>query len=293
MSQKVQKILAFILLLVLVIAIPLTVWFGKQQQQTQQKASTQVWNGGTACGVHVAFENESPSCPGGSKVATDTYTTTVRLTSADGSTHAVNYLFESFWCKDTSELGDGVNPTSCIKRVKNNNQTISVGPGAGVTVTSAVQTASSYGFGTACGVYQTDFSFTVGSCHFGYSALDPSPAHPVLAAGYCNTGQTCSPPTATPTTPVTPPTATPTAPVTPPTATPTTPVTPTMTPAPSTTPTPTSPPTVTPTNPPGPTNTPVPPKPTLPPTGPGDTILGVGLAGVAAVVIGTLVILAL
>jgi len=170
MSQKVQKIVALILLLVLVIAIPLTVWFGKQQQQTQQKASTKVWNGGTACGVHVAFENESPSCTSAG-VATNTYTTTVRLTSADGASHSVSYLFESFWCKDASELGDNTNPTACIKRVRNNNQTISVGPGAGVMVTSAIQTASSYGFGSACGVYQTDFSFMVGSCHFGYSAL--------------------------------------------------------------------------------------------------------------------------
>src|SRR5262249_54985199 len=153
-----------------------TIWFGAlQQQQTRQNASTNVWNGGTdTCGrVHVAFENEIPSCPTGTKV-TDTYTTTVRLTSVDGKTHRVTYLFEAFWCKNSSELGDGVNPTSCIKRSSGHvaSNTITVSPGGGVTVSSITQKASSYGFGSSCGIFQTDFSYTTDStsCRFGYSA---------------------------------------------------------------------------------------------------------------------------
>lgn len=294
MSQNAQKILALVLLGILLLAIPFTIWYGAlQQQQVQQKAATHVWNGGIdTCGhVQVAFENESPTCLTSGTV-TNTYQTTVRLTSKDGGTYNVNYLFESFWCKDSSELGDGVNPASCIKRVKSDSKTISVGPGGGQVVTSILQTASSYGFGGSCGVYQTDFSFKINgtSCFFGYSALDTNPQHPVLAAGYCNTNKVCTvpSPTPTPTLPVTP---TPTLPATP---TPTLPVTPTPTIPVTTTPTPTTPVT------PGPSDTPVPTvpptiavSPTLPPTGPGDVILGVGFVGVAVALLGTIVILAL
>ncbi len=303
-------------------ALPFTLFQLKQQQTTTQRASTTTWNNGNdTCGkVHVFFYSEVPNCSSGTALISS-YSTSVQLTSLDGASHQVNYLFESFWCQATSELGDGVNPASCIKRVKNNPGTTTVSSSSKPIIASVTQTSTERGF-AACGVYQTDFSFTIAgtSCHFGYSALDTNPNHPVMAAGYCNTNATCvvpsntPPPTATPTIPVNTPTNSPTplpsdtpvpsstptdTPTDTPTGTPSATVTPTVTPTGTLTPSAT--PTITPTG--NPTATPTPPstppptvivvKPTLPPTGPSSTLLSIGLVGVALSVLGMIFLLGL
>lgn len=187
-----------------------------------QDASTHVWNGGVdSCGkVHVQFLSES-SCTSGS------YQTVVGLTSNDGQSHDVTTLFQNFFCGPNDHLGDGVNPTSCIKNGKPVTGHFTVSSNQSVSVNSPSQNSKDYGFSNFCGIYQSDFSFTVDgtSCRFGYDATDPNSSHPVLAASYCDSNITCHiPVTATPTQPVVTATATPTTPVVV-TATPTQPTT--------------------------------------------------------------------
>ncbi|MGH7246326.1 MAG: hypothetical protein ACREGI_05355, partial [Candidatus Levyibacteriota bacterium] len=186
--------------------------------------------------------------------------------------------------------------------------------------------------GLTCGHYQDDFSFnyngssTVGNGYCHYGSVVPVETSPG-GGTYCGFDCTVTPtPTNTPTPTVPVDTPTPTTPITPsdtPTATPTLPFdTPTDTPIPSVTDTPTSGPSATPTNTPtgtltptvtntpgpsstpGPTHPPYPTstigptrpiaiRPTLPATGPGNTIVGIGVAGVVLLVAGGLLFLML
>lgn len=300
MSQQAQKILAVVLLAILLVAIPLTLKFGVgQQQNVEQKANTELYKGGLdSCGhVKVSQITETPSaCANGGKPDLTSYTTTAYIVSADGGTYQnVSVKWYGFWCKTASELGgDPTNKYACLKNEQDNASSITVSKTAqsfAVTV-NPVESGVNYG---ACGRYQTDFvlsyTFNGKKCTFGTSPFDFSTTANVLGYGYCWARVAdCVAPSVTPTSTPTPgPTATPTPG---PTATPTPGPTATPTPTPENTPTPG--PTDTPT--PGPTSTPGPtatPRPTLPPTGPGETIVGIGLVGVAAAVIGAALFLAL
>lgn len=304
-TQATQKILALLLLAILLVAIPLTVWYGQKQQQTQQKASTKIWNSGyDSCGhILVVRLSETPDCA--SQIANiNSYYTTVSVKSVDGNSYTIHAVYETFWCKNQGELGDNFgDPYACVKRPVPLIKDYPVN-GSGVSIQAPTRSPAD-GF-SYCGTFQNDFSFTYTdrngtSCHFGYPTTDPIASHQVVADGYCTTEHVnCSAvtPTISPTPTNTP---TPTSGITPTdTPTPTTPVTPTDTPTPTVTTTPGPSDTPTPTNNPSVTPTPTTPvvatstpKPTLPPTGPGNLVIGIGLIGAVAAVIGTVVILAL
>ncbi|HEX7042615.1 MAG TPA: hypothetical protein VF189_05180 [Patescibacteria group bacterium] len=302
MSTKVQKIIAIVLFIILLAAIPFTLKFGVQQQQnTQQKATTELYKGGLdSCGhIKVTSITETPSeCVNNGRPDLTSYTTTAYIVSADGGTYQnVNVKWFGFWCKNASELGgDPTNSYACLKNEQDNTKVLTITSTAqsfAVTV-NPVESGVNYG---ACGRYQTDFtlSYTYNgkSCTFGTSPFDFSTTANVLGYGYCwaKTAD-CVGPSLTPTlTPEVTDTPTPTLEITD-TPTPTQQITDTPTPTQQITDTPTPTQGITDTPTPGPTAT-ITPRPTLPPTGPGDTILGIGLAGVAAAVIGTILFFAL
>lgn len=294
MSQKTQKIIAIILFLILLAAIPLTLKFGvQQQQQTEQKASSQVPRQQQyACGnfltVILSTPIETPDCTGngGNLSGLTSFKTSIIVKAKDGSQGAyqVKWAWAQFWC-----------PTEDPSKPCLDNGTLASGQGgltgnntAFVTADSAVKTPTDAFKGQACGYYQNDFGFQV----FDNNAPDKQLCGVSLDlnalastnnnASWCHSTVTCKVTTPTPTLTTTP-TPTPTVTITTtPTPTPTVTITPTSTPGPTSTPTPTIGITVTPT-----------PRPTLPPTGPNNTILGIGLAGAAAAIIGAALLLAL
>lgn len=309
-TQRTQKLLAIFLLLVLLVAIPLTIWFGSQQQNVVQKANVELYRGGLdSCGhIKVSSITEDPAtCVNNGRPDLTSYTTTAFVVSADGGTYPnVQFKWFGFWCKNAAELGgDPTNSFACLKNEQDATKTVTVSSTAqsfAITV-NPVEAGVNYG---ACGRYQTDFvlSYTLNgkSCTFGTSPFDQTTTANVLGYGFCWAKVAdCVAPTVTPTptVPLTPTeTVTPTATATPtdtPTPTPTISVTPTATPTPTPTGivTPTDTPTITvsPTSTPAPTVVVV--KPTLPPTGPGNIILTIGLFGVVLAAVGTVIILAL
>ena len=295
-TQNAQKIIALALLAILLVAIPLTVWYGQQQQQVQQRAASvipreQHYTCGSLLTVVLSTPIETPDCTQNSGVVNGltSFQTTEIIKAAPGSTGAyhVKWAWAQFWCPTEDPhapcLSSGILTTGEGGLTGDN--------AVFVTAASAVKTPDSQYAGQACGYYQNDFGFQVSlndnpAVLCGVSLDINSLAQTNNNASWCHSGVSCN---------VTTPTPTPTV-VTP---TPTTPVTPTVTPTPTTpiTPTPT---TVINTPTPGPSATPTPttvvtatPKPTLPPTGPGNTIMGIGVLGAAAAVIGTVVLLAL
>lgn len=297
MSKRIQKIIAIILFVILLGAIPLTLKFGVQEQQnTEQKANTELYKGGLdSCGhIKVSSITETPSaCSNNGHPDLTSYTTTAFIVSADGGTYQnVSVKWYGFWCRSASELGgDPTNKYACLKNEQDATKTITVSgsPQSFAVTVNPVEAGVNYG---ACGRYQTDFvlSYTYNGkqCTFGSSPFDFSTSANVLGYGYCwaKTAD-CVGPSATPTLT---PTSTPTPEITlteTPTLTPTLEITDTPTPTDVTgTPIPSDTPT------PGPTFSPSP-KPTLPPTGPDNTIVGIGLAGAAAAIIGTILFFAL
>ncbi len=310
MSQQVQKFLAVGLILFLLVAIPLTIWFGVQQQQTsenhaaQQVPKEQHYACGSSLTVLLSAASETPSCTADSgyiRSGLTSFQTSIILKAQSGSSGAyrVKWAWAQYWC-----------PTEDPHAPCLSNGSIHAGEGgitgngaAYTTATSAVKTPTSEFVGQACGYYQNDFGFQVFSndnpdkqlC--GISLDLASLGNTNNNASWCHSGKSCE-------------TITPTA-------------TPTDTPTPTVTPT-TTPSqhkacqnnacvvvdgqgsdscsqdsdcqTVTATPTPGPTSTPGPsatPKPTLPPTGPGNLVVGIGVAGAAAVVIGAIVVLML
>lgn len=307
MSSRLQKILAIFLLLFLLVAIPITIWFGvKQQQQTQQKAASQVpveqhYQCGSYLTVLLEPPTEAPDCTGnsGNHPGLTSFQSTVVIKAKAGSQGAyqVKWAWAQWWCP----VEDPHKP--CLE-----NGTLASGQGgltgdnkAFVTAPSAVKTPTDQFKGQACGVYQNDFGFQVYDNNApttllcGISIDMNSLGQVNNNASWCHSTVTCSASTPTPSPspiPTTSPSPTP-SPTPGPTATPTLSPTPgpTATPGPSATPTP------------GPTATPVPPtttpqsptttpKPTLPPTGPGNVLVGVGIAGIAVTLIGAIIVLA-
>ncbi len=279
------------------------------------------------CGNLVAISNvtENPSCDtGGSPVSStsfDKYSTEVTVQNQgknSGNTPlTVNFIWEKYWCNYVAKDSSGKKLWVCGGPDDPNHngtthtqmpKSITLNKGDTVTLQSDVNQAQQ-----ACGTFQNDLTFS-----YSWNGRSCGPGNPTTGVrfqtmnwGFCETANaTCTAPptkTPTPTTPVNTPTDTP--PDTPtstpgitltdtPTDSPTDTPTGGVTTTPTNTPPPGSTPTPTPTRPPGSTPTPtVPivstsPKPTLPPTGPGDTIFGIGVAGVALALVGVLFVLA-
>lgn len=300
MSQNKQKIIALILFVILLIAIPLTLKFGVQQQQnTQQHAAwftgQQEYYCNQALTVELIPLPEDPQeCQSGTFSNANHFQTTVLVKAKQGSqgAYTVKWRWLSFWCPNEDPHAP------CV--FSNAGATADTGVQTGgltgensafVTAKSSMIAVPSQYAGQTCGYYQTDFAFYVYDntdqatllCT-KISASQLSDANYIVDtnnnAAWCHTNTTCTSTTVTPS------------------PTPTVPVTPTNTPTPTITPTPGV--TSTPTPTPGPTATPTPilsvtptPRPTLPPTGPGNTIVGIGIAGAAAAVIGTVLFLGL
>jgi len=298
MSPQFQKILAIFLLLFLLAAIPVTIWFGAlRQQQTQQKAETRV-TGSDSCGNIDVTTNENPVCPNGHPSGSlNSYSTTYTLHNKSSKSFTIHYLAQTYFCSKPSAVGG----SACLSCYKPTDTSVTIGGGQSTPVGGVTRhpdedmTNNCAGASFSnCGWYQNDFSFEYmdGSTKCQFGTID---GINIRAFGWCNTGKDCSvvSPTPTPSPSVTP-TPSPT-PGTTPTATPSPSLTPGPTATPTQGPTPTPGPTATPT--PGSTATPVPPtttpRPTLPPTGPGNVLVGIGLAGVAVAIIGAVIVLAL
>src|SRR5579872_907036 len=79
-SQNTQKIVALFLFLILLAAIPLTVWYGQKQQTNQNHAATSNnSNAHDSCG-HLTFVIKDDAC-GGFFSSANQYQTTVAVTS--------------------------------------------------------------------------------------------------------------------------------------------------------------------------------------------------------------------
>lgn len=318
-SQQGQKWSVLGLLVIILIAIPLTIsqLSNLSTTQTINQHANNTHTGGAQdfpCGSVTikVFANEqinnstNPNqCSSGTVSNLDSYKSDFSIALENGSSgdYKVKWAISRNFCDSAK--------SPCIDIQSN----ISGGPTAlPVSASTGWETPN---IGSACGFYQNDVSFQIfnssGSmvCQWG-DMNNPATGNycnsqgTCLANAYwatCNSGKTCTPvtpPTATPTMP-TPPTATPTIPVDTPTDTPIPSDTPTpgltvtptdtpsptptgtVTPAPTDTPTPTTPPNQ-------PTNTPAPTvivaQPTLPPTGPGNTLLTIGAVGVIIAVAG-------
>ncbi len=293
-SPTTQKILALFLLIFLLIAIPITVWFGAlHQQQLQQRAAFQVpGQQHYACGpsltVLLTPLSEVPDCTqnGGNVAGLKSFQSSVTIRAQAGSqgAYTVHWMWVQFWCATEDPHAPCYDNMSVRKDVSPSEEGLTGDNAAYVTAVSDVKTPSA-GY-AACGYYQNDFGFSVydnanpGVMLCGVTLDANQIAHSTNNnASWCHSGVSCTvSPTPTPTLTVTP--------------TPTVSPTPTDTPSPTptgTTPTPT---TVTPTLTPMPTTV-ITPKPILPATGPGDTILTIGFLGALVAAAGTVIVLAL
>src|SRR5260221_2188283 len=303
-SQTSQKVIGVVVIVFILLAIPLTVWLEKQQQTVQQHAANNGNQQTRTCGnfTLTLTQTESPDCTpsGGAPFGIvngipNFQVTTVFSGGPSGDT--LQWAWGTYFCAiedpHASCHSGSVNPGSTTFDSKGN------------AVAAAPQMSPTNG-ASACGYYQFDMAFKVldhnGNqiCSFG-SLSTPDISNTVYS--WCHSGISCNVTTPTPTTTITP---TPTVPVTlTPTVTPTPTIstTPTITPTGSVSPTPTTPitGTVTPTTP--TTSTPTPttvivtnsptPHPTLPPTGPGNTLLTIGGLGGILTVIGAILLLGL
>lgn len=307
---------------ILLLALPLTIFEVQQQQQTQQKASSGPNNQGDTCGfTTVTFAEIPASCainnsqPAGS-LHTYSSSATISLARNIGSGKKIVIDWDSMAhvCATNSELHDP-NGACLSNGAYQQGQCTLTDSNSTCTMTSATQSVdgkynNQYN-GEGCGIFQTDFAFdfngatnvisSPAQCHYGTNirvATEPG-GFTYCNAGACTVQNTPTPsltstptpgttntPTPTPGITVTD-TPTPTVTNTPtPTATGTQTPTPTSTPGPSATDTPGP----TATNTPGPTATPTPitntPHPSLPPTGPNNTFVTIGIVGALALIAG-------
>lgn len=287
-SQQFQKILAIVLILFLLVIIPLTLSALKTPTVTTNHAAFQVpgqqhYSCGPSLTLLLTPLPESPDCSGNSGYVhgLTSFQSGVVLKAQTGSVGAytVHWMWVQFWCATEDPHAPCYDNMTTRTDQTSDERGITGNGHQYVTAMSSVKSpANGY---SACGYYQNDFGFAVynndnpNQMLCGETLDANSIAHSTNNnASWCHSGVVCSAVTPTST-----PTPTPTQGVTPtPTLTPT--------PGPSTTPTP------------GPTATPtigvtVTPGPTLPPTGPGNTLLGVGLAGIVSAIVGTAAFLAL
>jgi len=205
------RIFAGFALLLLVIGIPFTINFLKQQQITQQNAqvydntnnavSSTIPPETDTCGKVDLIFKESASCPrvvaSGHNNNITNYSFTIEIRSRDGKAHSVGYYKESDFCIA------GSIPTSSNTCKENNSQ--SNGNGIDVpankdarSITIHSTKPSEYN-GLACGTYQQDFAITSidndTSCVFQRpisSVLRDQGKIEVGSVGFCETGTTCS-----------------------------------------------------------------------------------------------------
>lgn len=300
-SPRFFGIVGFIIIL---LALPITLYLVQQQQETRQRAANFAPVNGTNFSINA---KEGTPCPDGQQNKVSSYGGIFEVTSKKNQT--VNVVIHRFFCPSGSvqSCGENESPPQVI-----GSKTFTTGQM--IPFTADTYSPVPPYTGQACGTYQVDLefvgfnSYTYQSAFWCHTNIDCKAATPTPS----NTPVPSSSPTPTDTPSVTPtPSDTPT-----PTETPTPIVTetptpfPTGTPNPSATPTPTTTPgptntpnpsaTVTPTPPPGSTNTPtVPPtvivrKPTLPPTGPENNgIVLTGVAGAVITILGALLLLGL
>lgn len=313
-SPKFWGLFAFLIVLA---GLPAALFEVQQQQQTQQHATFFAGQQRYFCNNNLTVlltpVSETPSaCSTGSFSGVTSFKTVVNVQAVSGSTgsYTIHWNWGQFFC--TKE-----DPGACINNPSGTPKTTAFSGTGSVNLSSDTVSPVAPFSGQACGYYQFDFGFYITDNNDASqrklctAIVDLSPIglnNLNNTAAWCHSGKTCASivPTNTPT-PTLIPTVSPTPTVTPTglpsdtptptplpsdTPTPTIPVTPTVTP--TGTLTPTLSPTATPTG--APTATPVPPgsptptiivvRPTLPPTGPSNTIVAVGLVGVAISVLG-------
>lgn len=321
-SSRGQKWIGLVLLIIILIAIPLTLsQVSTQQRPTQQASNTHT--GGAQdfpCGPVTikVFANEminnstSPNqCTSGSVTNLTSYRTDfwIGLENGSSGSYTAKWTISKNFCSSPQ--------SPCVSAQSNV-------PGSGSLPASPSTGWQSPNIGSACGFYQDDISFQIFDssgaqvCQWGdmnnpatgnYNGLSNAYYSICKATDASGSPAICSVPTNTPppatptntpspTVPIDTPTDTPVPTDTPtpgltitPTDTPNPSETPTDTPNPSDTPTPTNNPTATPTviayNP------PTTPKPTLPPTGPGNTFVAVGAIGLIIAVAGLMLAIGL
>lgn len=287
-SQKFQKIAAIVILLLILALLPVLLWQVKQQQVINQNAAFLEGQQHYACNDITVYltPGTNDTCSSGTNASLTSYQTTMYI-SATGSNkgkYTVHWKWAQFWCNSAATTG------ACTDNGTEMSEQ-SANLGSTVTAASATTRPISPYTGQACGAYQFDFGFYVtdssGKWVCGLSTMKDL-ANTNNNASFCHTGKTCTSTTPTPT--VTP---SPTPEIT---------ITPTDSPTPGLTITPTDTPTDTPT--PGltvtPTDTPTPgttvtdtptivtttPKPTLPPTGPSNTLVNIGIIGGIITIVG-------
>lgn len=303
-SIKFWGLFAFLIILA---GLPVALFEVQQQQTINQHASTGNYPNMDVCGnlISISPVTESPSCPTSiSSTTFSKYATQATVQNKGAATITVTFTWEKYWCNYIAKSSNGSllhvcggpddpNPNGTLHTQQ--TKTVTLKPGDSVVLESGINQSTQ-----ACGTFQNDltFSYTLNGRQCGPGNPATGVRFQTMNWGYCETANTTCvvPPTSTPTPTLTPtglPTDTPTpTPLPSDTPTPTIPDTPTVTP--TGTLTPTLSPTATPTG--APTDTPVPPgsptptiivvKPTLPPTGPSNTIVAVGLVGVAISVLG-------
>ena len=304
--------------LVVLAGLPVALYEVQQQQTSQQHAATENYPNMDVCGNLVAISPkvaENPVCgtPSNPVASTsfDQYSTDVSVQNQGSATITVTFTWEKYWCNYKSSAGlfcggpDDPNHSGTTHTQQ--TKTVTLAKGDTVDLPSGINQAKQ-----ACGTFQNDltFSYTLNGKRCGPGNHSTGVSFSTMNWGFCQTSNplcamTPTPtvsPTITPTTTITPTeTITPTdipsdtpSPTASPSATPTStpPATPTVTPTGTLTPTlsPTVTPTGVPTNTPPPGSTPTPTiivvRPTLPPTGPSNTIVAIGLVGVAISVLG-------
>lgn len=315
-TSKPQKVLGIILVLIILAAIPATLYQVHNKQIFHPNAANigprTYPCGGFTISLHTV---ETPDCTNSSGTISHLGSYQVsNLISGAPTGYTLKYNWAKWFCPtENASAPCDANASGSNEILQSSSATFDAN-GSAWAVAAARGPTGSF---TSCGYYQFDFDFQVlntsGAVVCSWPGMYPSdPTNSNSDYSFCHSGTTCQV-VNTPTPTLTPPVDTPTDTPTPPTDTPTpgvtvtdtpTPgltITPTDTPGPgpSDTPTPTGNPTTTPTTPNQPTVTPTvfiainSPKPTLPPTGPGNTFIAVGFVGVAIAVLGLALALAI
>lgn len=299
-SQKFQKIASGVLIVLILVALPLTLYEVKQQQTVNQNAAFLKGQQHYACGEITVYltPDSKDACSTGTNKQLTSYQTNIFIsaTGTNKDKYTVHWKWAQFWCNSDATTG------SCLdNETQTSEQTANLG-GDPIPAQSADRSPIAPFTGQACGAYQYDFGFYVtdnsGKWICGLSTMKDL-GNTNNNASFCHTTNKCSPPTTPTNTPTDSPTPgvtiTPTDSPTPDiTITPTDTVTPTDTPTPpitgvTDTPTPTNQPSDTPTT----IIVTTTPKPTLPPTGPSNTLVNIGIIGGIVAVAGVALILIL
>lgn len=327
-TLKQPKYLALGGFFVLLLILPLIMLAVSTQQNLKPKAGNVGVYEDSCHNLQITFEETPQACVTNTSQAGMTSHSSKAIVklkdgvNLGGKKITLDWRSRSYWCATPATFVNN----SCLDNEKPDEGECTI-TNDNTTCIFAAKTQSPVGqyAGQTCGYYQDDFAFNYtgdsfggSGCHWGsYKNPGPEPG----GATFCNGGP-CKLTTPTPTIGITN-TPTPTQEITPtptdtitltptpttgitvtptntPTVTPTGTLTPTATPTVTTTPGPTSTPgpSATPTTTPGPTTTPKPtvpvtPRPTLPPTGPVENVIGIGLVGAAIAVLGALIVFGL